>query len=155
NAQIKKIEDAGISFIHDAGFGVVPVDNLPADLTAKFDIGPSSIVKAAEQLKIEAKNAKTASAGEMQAAASLESPQSAPSLPTAAPKASRADVEKLKQVQIKIAAINAQLRAVAANKGNWQLEAERAAERARDAATRGVPTSKHRADEANARVMPH
>ena len=147
-AQIKKIEDNGMSFIHQEGFGVVPLNNLPADLIAKFDLGPGSIVKAAEKLKTQAKDSDTAGTPPTV----TDPPHTAPAqAPATTPKATQAENEKLKQVQIKIAAIHAQLRAVAANKANWQQEADRAAERANDAATRGVPTSKHRADEANAR----
>jgi hypothetical protein len=52
-----------------------------------------------------------------------------------------------------MATVEAQLKAVAANKENWEKAAVRSAELALEANFRGTPTSRHRADEANARLQ--
>jgi chromosome segregation ATPase len=45
DAQIKKFDESGISFLHSGGFQVVPVENLPPALVEQFDLGPNSLVR--------------------------------------------------------------------------------------------------------------
>jgi hypothetical protein len=155
NAQFKKIDDDGIAFIHDGGFGSVPASNLPPDLLEQFDIGPGSICHKAQELKAEAARAPTADKVELPAPTTvIHNTSITMTGSTTAPRdrqTSSADQEKLKTIQIKIAAVQAQIKAVAASKTNWQTVADRAAAMALEANYRGTPTSKHRADETNAR----
>lgn len=43
-AQIKKIDETRISFIHSEGFYVVPLEKLPPSLIEQFDLGPNSLI---------------------------------------------------------------------------------------------------------------
>jgi hypothetical protein len=45
DAQIKKFDESGISFLHSGGFQVVPVEKLPPALLEQFDLGPNSLVR--------------------------------------------------------------------------------------------------------------
>lgn len=157
NAQFKKIDDSGIAFIHDGGFGSVPVGNLPANLVEQFDIGSNSISRKAQDLKEESLRTPTADQTETSPPTTVinNTNITMTGLPTStqSPTSNPADLEKLKKIQIKIAAVEAQIKAVEANKTNWETVATRAAEMALEATIRGTPTSKHRADEANARVQ--
>jgi hypothetical protein len=154
NAQFKKIDDSGISFIHDGGFGTVPLSNLPNHIVEQFDIGPSSIINKARELKAEAARTPTADKTEVQPPPTAVTAMPEPAHASTPPKASSSeDLEKLKKIQIKMATVEAQIKAVAANKENWETAATRAAEMALEANYRGTPTSRHRADEANARLQ--
>jgi lipoprotein-anchoring transpeptidase ErfK/SrfK len=162
NAQIKKIDDNGIAFIHDGGFDTVPVSSLPVELVEKFDIGPTSITKTAQQLKEEADRAPVTPTNPDTSPASIINntanntsnvTMAAPSQTSSSrPSDTKVD-EKLKALRIKMVAVQAQIRAVSANKANWETVAARASEMAADAKYRGTPTSKFRSEEANARTQ--
>jgi len=154
NVQFKKFDDTGISLIHDGGFGSVPVSNLPNELVEQFDIGPNSIVNKARELKAEAARTPTADKTEVKPPPTAVTAMPEPTPVSASPKTgSNEDLEKLKKIQIKMATVEAQIKAVAANMKNWETAATRAAEMALEANFRGTPTSRHRADEANARLQ--
>lgn len=159
NAQIKKIDDNGIAFIHDSGFGTVPMTSLPVDLIEKFDIGPNSITKRAQELKLEAARAPAPSNTSDSITPPNDTRTAKNEIMTSTTQSVssrsvnvKAD-EKLKALRIKIATMQAQIRAAAANKVNWETVATRAAEMAAEAKLRGTPTSKFRAEEANARTQ--
>lgn len=52
DAQIKRIDESGISFLHSEGFQVVPLKNLPPALIEQFDLGPNSLVKQIGRLSV-------------------------------------------------------------------------------------------------------
>jgi hypothetical protein len=53
DAQIKKIDESGISFLHSGGFQVVPLEKLPPSLIEQFDLGENSLVKQIATLNAE------------------------------------------------------------------------------------------------------
>jgi hypothetical protein len=145
NAQIKRVDDKGVSFFHSEGSGFVEADNLPADLQSKLDLGSGSIERKAASLKSGLMDAgKTG--GSMPPAVSSSS-TTAPTTP-AKPSVNE---EKLKRLRLQIVDIEAKTAASARNRDLWLTAAEKYSIQASDAAFRGVPTSKHRADEAAAR----
>lgn len=158
-AQIKKIEDTGISFIHSEGFGIVPVENLPADLIQKYDMGPSSLVKQAEKLKTEAERiaateSKSATSGGMSSTSSVINNTTIHVTDRTEKKtASVIDEAKLKKIELQMAEVKAKISAVIRNRSGWEDAAEKYADQVHDAGIRGVPTTKLREAESNARTQ--
>lgn len=48
--KIRKVEERGVSLLHADGIGTFTPDQLPADFTEKFDLGPNSLLPQLEQL---------------------------------------------------------------------------------------------------------
>jgi hypothetical protein len=160
NAQIKKINDDGIAFIHDSGFGTVPIASLPNELVEKFDIGPNSITKKAQELKEEAARAPVGPSTDASPSTIINNTTNTTTVTMSGSAQSSSSNaltsktdEKLKALRIKMVALQAQIKGAQANKANWETVATRAAEMAADAKFRGTPTSKFRAEEANARTQ--
>lgn len=145
NAQIKRVEDKGVSFFHSEGSGFVEADNLPADLQSKLDLGSGSIERKAASLKSSLMDAgKHGTSMPPSIASSSATTSATPAKPSVTE-------EKLKKLRLQLVEVNAKMAAAARNRNLWLLTADKYADQASDAAFRGVPTSKHRADEAAAR----
>lgn len=146
NAQIKKIEETGMSFIHSEGFGSVPLDNLPAALVEQFDLGPNSLVKRIKKLDEFIKDPSAAGKS-----TSISEPAPVP----AATKSAAASVieAKLKTIRLRLAEMDAQALTLSTNMESWERNANSYAEQAASAAGRGVPTVKFRTEEQKARAQ--
>ena len=53
DAQIKKVDESGISFLHSGGFQVVPVEKLPPAFLEQFELGPNSLTRQIATLNAE------------------------------------------------------------------------------------------------------
>lgn len=158
-AQIKKVEDSGISFIHSEGFGIVPLENLPADLVQKYDLGPGSLLKQAEKLKQEVASISGSKGKQSDAASGTPSstfmqrtPINTASQPAKTTSTS-IDDSKVKKIDLRLAEITAQISAALRNKSGWADTADNYARQVSDAGFRGVPTTKLREAESNARTQ--
>jgi len=153
-AQIKKVEDNGISFIHSEGFGIVPVENLPVDLVQKYDLGPGSLLKQADKLKQEAGTitGKSTDAENAASPSRVINDTAFKVTNQPAPKASTGiDESKIKKIDLRLAEVTAQINAALRNKSGWADTADNYARQVSDAGFRGVPTTKLREAESNAR----
>jgi hypothetical protein len=156
-AQIKKVDDTGISFIHSEGFGMVPLENLPQDLVEKYDLGPGSLAKQAEKLRSEALKiaADETRAATDQSAHRPSTMINNTTINVSGPSAKKVvpvvDETKLKNIDLQIADTTAQINAALRNKAGWQETADNYSRQVYDAGVRGVPTTKLREAEANAR----
>lgn len=142
-AQIKRLEEKGVAFFHSEGSGFVEADNLPAELQTKLDLGTGSIQRRALAIK-NGLGAAGATSGSL-----ISAPMDSRA-PSTASKPSDQE-EKLKKLRLQMVDIEAKLAAAARNRDLWLITAGKHGNAAIDAGYRGVPTSKHRADEAAAR----
>lgn len=153
-AQIKKIDENGISFIHSEGFGTVPVENLPVELVEQFDLGPNSILRQAEKIKADANKSAEPQSPQSGSNPVAMTPTTTSSKPaSSASTVLSADEKKLKSIELQIADMTAKMNAATRNKAAWEAAAEKFAEQAVDAGYRGVPTSKFRTEETKARAQ--
>ncbi|MBK8091242.1 MAG: hypothetical protein IPK32_04425 [Verrucomicrobiaceae bacterium] len=157
NAQIKKIEDNGITFIHSDGSGIILVDNLPADLVEKYDLSVTGLVKTAQGLKLAVDEA-TAPPSTNKKSPSRASPTVSKSPepardPSVASKMS-ADQQNLKSVQLRLADMEAKINAVARIADQWATNANAAEGRVANSRSRGAAPSGSAMTEAkNARAQ--
>lgn len=157
NAQIKKIEDKGITFIHSDGSGIILGENLPADLVDKYDLSPTGLVKTAQELKL-AVDAATAPPATAKKSPTRDYPVAAKAPnpvrdPSVASKMS-ADQQNLKSVQLRIAEMEAKINAVARIADQWAANANDAEGRVSASRSRGAAPSGTAINEAkNARAQ--
>lgn len=137
NAVIRKVEEKSISIIHSEGIGTIPFDDLPKDLTARFDLGDNSLVTQFAQFQ-ESLAEKPETAAQVAHAA----PASAPS----APGMSAMDEVRLKDLKFRQADLQSKISASRQNKNNWDDQASRISSQISDSKSRGVPTTRLRED---------
>lgn len=155
NAQIKKIEPAGISFIHSDGTGLTPVDKLPVELLEKYDLNANGLVEQVKQLEAEMNDA-ISSKNKKKAVVATTAPAPTSTVPStkAADDAKKAAAtEKLKSVQFKIAEMTTKINALSRTADQWNSAVQSAASAVSDAKYRGVPSVRYAQAEANARAQ--
>lgn len=153
NAQIKKIEPAGISFIHADGTGLTPVDKLPAELLEKYDLNANGLVEQVKQLEAEMNDAITSKNKKKTVVATTAPAAPIPSTNSANDAKKAAAAEKLKSVQFKIAEITTKINALGRTADQWNSAVQSAASAVSDAKYRGVPSTRYAQAEANARAQ--
>lgn len=154
NAQLKKIEPAGISFIHSDGTGLTPVDKLPAELLEKYDLNANSLVEEVKQLEAEMNDAVSSKNKKKTVVASAPTPTSAvPSTQAGDDAKKAAAAEKLKSIQFKLAEMITKINALGRTADQWNSAVQSAALAVSDAKNRGVPSSRYAQSEANARAQ--
>ncbi|MFC5454643.1 hypothetical protein [Prosthecobacter fluviatilis] len=139
--KIRKVEDSGISFIHDDGVGSIPADQAPETLKEQYDLGPNALVPMIEKAQ----------------AALFQNPGEesiiSPSMPAApppfvssspAPKASiKIDEAKIKRIKLRMAELDAAITSYTNLVSQYRKTAASHQELAQNAKYRGTPTTRH------------
>lgn len=138
NAEIRKVEDDSISFIHSEGIGSITLESLPKDLIARFDLGGSSLVRQFAQFQESLVEKPKDAAPAVQAATAA----------AAAPSPGMSDMDKLKlkDLMFRQADLQSKISAAEQNKINWDSQATRISYEISNNKSRGVPTTKLRED---------
>jgi hypothetical protein len=144
NAEIRKVEEQSISFIHSEGIGTIALDELPKELIARFDLGDASMGRQFAQFQ----------------ESLAEKPKTAPVVTQTAPAAAPAssgmsamDEVKLKDLKFRVADLQSKVSAARQNKINWDSQASRISGQISESKSRGVPTTRLREDYQNAQAQ--
>ncbi len=142
NAEIRKVDEKSISFIHSEGIGTISLEDLPKDLIARFDLGDNSLVRQFEhfQQSLDEKPKKTAPVV-----------QAAPAATSSG--MSAADEIRFKDLKFRQADLQSKIAAAQQNKTSWANQVTRISSQISDNKYRGVPTTKLREEQQNAQAQ--